>query len=218
MHHILLINPNTSAATTEMMLDIARSVAPPDWALTGISAQAGAAMVTNETEMQVAAYEVPRSWQRAGPGWTGAIVSAFGDPGMEQLRRETCIPVVGICEASILEAAQGGRRFGIATVTPALQALIQSRVDVLQLGRAYSGIRLTEGDPRVLAADPAALSDALAQAVRDCVALDGAEVVIIGGGPLAQAAQQLQSALGIPLVAPIPAAVRQLQARLLAPR
>ena len=211
---ILLVNPNTSTATTAMMVAIARATATPGWTITGATAQQGVGMVTNEAEMQMAAHEVPHTWQRAGPGWAGTIVSAFGDPGMAQLRRQSAAPVVGICEASILEAAQGGRRFGIATVTPALQNLIQSQVEALGLGHAYSGIRLTRGDPRVLASDPAALADALAQAVQQCVTLDGAEVVIIGGGPLAQVAQQLQAQLGVQLVAPIPAAVRQLQALL----
>jgi Asp/Glu/hydantoin racemase len=40
--------------------------------------------------------------------------------------------------------------------------------------------------------------------------LDGAEAVIIGGGPLGQAAIALTPRFTTPIVAPIPAAVRRL--------
>jgi len=88
------------------------------------------------------------------------------------------------------------------------------------LGRAlgllglYAGTRLTQGDPRELAAEPQALEDALARAVQRCIDEDGAQAVIIGGGPLGQAALALAPRFGVPVIAPISAAMRQLCARL----
>jgi len=216
MSRILLINPNTSAATTDMMVAIAQAEMAPGFRVEGISAWHGVPMIINETELAEAALEVHRSWLRAGPGWAGVIVSAFGDPGLERVRASTRLPVAGICEASMLEAAGDGkaRRFGVATVTPELTRVIQVRADELGLGQAYAGIRLTQGAPRELAADPEALEHALAEAVRACVEQDGAEAVVIGGGPLGQAAMRLAPRFEVPVIAPIPAAVRLLLARL----
>ncbi|MDR7375990.1 Asp/Glu/hydantoin racemase [Rhodoferax ferrireducens] len=214
MPNILLINPNTSTSTTEMMVAIATSALGSGRPVTGYTAQTGVGMIVQAEELLAAAQEVQHTWRRAGADWAGIIVSAFGDPGMEQLRASTSVPVVGICEASLLEAAQGGRRFGIATVTPALAQLIQQRVDALGLAAQYTGIRLTPGDPRVLATHPAQLEAELAMAVNACIGQDGAQAVVIGGGPLAQAAAQLQARTGVPIIEPIPAAVRQLLGRL----
>ena len=221
MPNILLINPNTSTASTAMMLKVAAACSaalPGGWAISGCTAAKGPTMIVNEAELAAAALQVPLAWQaatRLGDGpWAGVIVSAFGDPGMDTLRAATRVPVVGICEASLLEAAQGGRRFGIATVTPELAGLIEQRVSGLGLGAAYTGLRLTPGEPRTLAANPPALQRALAEAVNQCIALDGAHAVVIGGGPLAQAAAQLQARWGVPIIEPIPAAVRQLVALL----
>ena len=83
----------------------------------------------------------------------GIIVSAFGDPGLAELRHKVAIPVVGICEASMIEASQGGRRFGVATSTPDLIEAIGQRAHDLGLAHLYTGIRCTEGDPVALAAD-----------------------------------------------------------------
>jgi Asp/Glu/hydantoin racemase len=214
MHDILLINPNTSAATTAMMVEIATAAAPPGLRITGATATQGVAMITDDEALQRSAGEVPEIWRRAAGRWAGVIVGAFGDPGTDALRALTDAPVIGICEASLHAAFAGGRRFGIATVTPRLVDSIQRCVEGQGLGHAYSGIRLTPGSPTALAADPPALVEALAVAIEQCVRLDGAEAVIIGGGPLARAAAELQQRFTLPLIAPIPAAVHAMAARL----
>lgn len=210
MHHILLINPNASAATTDMMVAIAAAEFPPAYAVSGATARSGPQMIVNSAELAAAAPEVERNWRESGGHWAGVIISAFGDPGIERVRAASQVPVAGICEASMLEAAQHGRRFGVATVTPELTDAIQARAAHLGLDKLYTGIRLTPGDPRALAADPQALEEGLAQAVRECIECDGAQAVIIGGGPLGQAAIALAQRFTVPVIAPIPAAVRYL--------
>ena len=214
MPNILLLNPNTNATTTQMMVDIAQACFPPGFTVTGITAQTGVPMIVNEAEMQAAVLEVERTWLRANAdtatAWHGVIVSAFGDPGIARVRATAKVPVVGICESSLLDGAAGGRRFGVATVTPALADLIQADIDRLQLGALYTGIRLTEEEPRALAADPAKLLQTLTEAARLCLEADGADAVVIGGGPLGQAAIEIQRQLDAPIIAPIPSAVRRL--------
>lgn len=215
MTDILLINPNSSAATTEMMVKIANGEAPAGCHVTGRTAAGGPSMIVNERELEAAATEVLKVWHEAGrTRWSGVIVSAFGDPGIDLVRANARVPVVGIAEASMREASQGHRRFGIATVTPDLVAPIEQRARVLGLLGLYTGIRLTQGDPRELAADAHALEEALAGAVQRCVDEDGAQAVIIGGGPLGQAALALAPRFHVPVIAPISAAMRQLCARL----
>ncbi len=51
---------------------------------------------------------------------------------------------------------------------------------------------------------------ALADAVEACIAQDGAEEVIIGGGPLGEAARELQPMFTVPVIAPIPSAVSRI--------
>ncbi|MDM0066500.1 aspartate/glutamate racemase family protein [Variovorax sp. J31P207] len=214
MQEILLINPNSSSATTAMMVAIAAGDAPPGYRVEGRTAQDGPPMIVNPSELDAAALEVERTWRGGGTHWAGVIISAFGDPGIERVRAVSRVPVVGIAEASMREASAGGRRFGIATVTPDLVGPIEGRARALGLLAVYAGIRLTDGDPRQLAADPLALEEALARAVQRSIDDDGAEAVIIGGGPLGQAAIGLQGRFAVPVIAPIPAAMRLLMSRL----
>jgi Asp/Glu/hydantoin racemase len=214
VQRVLLINPNSSVETTAMMVAIAQSAAGTNMSVEGATATGAPPMIVMAHELAAAGAEVTEIGVARAAGMSGIIVSAFGDPGLDELRREVSIPVVGICEGSMLEAAAGNRRFGVATVTPDLVEPIEMRTRVLGLLPLYTGIRLTRGDPIALAQDPARLEMSLADAVSACIECDGAQAVIIGGGPLGQAAISLAQSFRQPVIAPIPAAVRLLRARL----
>lgn len=217
MTHITLINPNTSTATTVMMTDIARKYLPAEATIEGVTAANGVPMILDEKQLGAAIDGVIEMGLAKSGTSDGLIISAFGDPGLERLREICDIPVVGICEASMLEASLGGRRFGIATVTPDLVGSFAGKADALGLTPFFTGTRLTSGDPVALASDPQRLHAALAVAVRECFEQDGAEAVIIGGGPLGQAADDLQRLLSAPVIAPIRSAVALLLSRISAP-
>ena len=209
MNRILLINPNTSQQTTSMMHRLASAGLPDGNVIIPLTAPRGEAMIVNETQLK-ASVEIVVEMGRANAADVDAIiVSAFGDPGVELLRDSVNIPVLGICEASMIEAAAGKRRFGIATVTPDLARAFSRKASSLQLGDLFVGTRLTEGDPVELSSDAGRLRAALLDAARDCFEIDRAEAVIVGGGPLSDAAVYLAGKFHMPIIAPISAAVRQ---------
>lgn len=212
MKQVLLINPNSSRDATAMMAGIAQACGRGDVIVLEATATRSPPMIVTAEQLSAAADEVVEIGVRDASKVSGIIISAFGDPGIGQLRQQVSVPVVGICEASMIEAAAGGRRFGVATVTPQLAVAIEQRARDLGLLHLYTGIRLTPGDPVKLAADSLHLEEALARAVAQCFADDHADAVIIGGGPLGQAATGLARSFKQPVIAPIPAAVRQLVA------
>lgn len=208
MPTVLLINPNTSAETTAMMHRLLRRALPAALATQTATAERGAPMITTETELDVAVGEVQRIG-RARAGEVDAIViGAFGNPGLEALRASVAVPVIGIGEASMREAARGGRRFGVATTTPGLDAAIRRAAGELGLAAQFTGTRIPPGDPLALAANPALQDEQLARAVQACVD-DGAAAVVIGGGPLAASAQRLQARFPVPVISAVEAAARE---------
>ncbi|HTC07709.1 MAG TPA: aspartate/glutamate racemase family protein [Acetobacteraceae bacterium] len=210
LRRILLINPNSSRATTDMMVAIARATLPAGFAVDGVTAQRSPPMIVTRAALEAAGPEVVAIGLAQVSRYAGVIVSAFGDPGLAELRTRVAVPAVGICEASMLAAAQGGRRFGVATVTPDLALSIAERAAALGLAELYTGIRCTPDDPVALAGDASRLQDGLEAVVRACIDRDGAEAVIIGGGPLGEAAAHLRPMFATPIIAPIPCAVERL--------
>lgn len=207
MRHLLLINPNSSLATSAMMQAIAQDAAKGEVAVAVATAMRAPPMIVTEAALEAAAGEVVEIGLRHQAGCAGIIISAFGDPGLEALRERVGVPVWGICESSMLAASRGGRRFAVATTTPGLKDAIERRAGDAGVGDLLTSVRCTEGDPVALAGDAAAMLDALAAMVRLCVEEDGAAAVIIGGGPLGQAAEKLQGMFATPVIAPIPCAV-----------
>ncbi len=192
-----------------MMLTVAERALPPGFTLAGACAATGPSMITNAEQLVGSVAEVVRIGRTASK-ISAIVVAAFGDPGVAELRDIMDVPVIGIGEASMQEAHAGGRRFGIATTTPGLVASITAIIEQLGFAGAFTGVRLGTGDPLALAADPAAQERALAEAARLCVTQDGAEAVIIGGGPLSAAAAALGQTVMLPIIQPVPAAIRRI--------
>ena len=215
---VLLINPNTSEATTAMMHRLARAVLPDAFELRSATAVQGVPMITTAEALSVSVGEVIAIGRENAEVVSAIVVSAFGDPGASDLRAELAVPVIGIGEASMREAARGGRRFGVATTTPGLDAAIVEAASRYGLAALFTGCRISDGDPLRLAAEPALQVERLAAAVRACIDIDGAQAVIIGGGPLGQSAAELEARSaefgGVPVIAPIAAAMRAVAARL----
>lgn len=209
---LLLVNPNTSVTTTAAMLAIAREAAPAGVELAGATAAFGAALITDEAKLATAAEAVVSLLREIADPGDGVIVAAFGDPGLAQLRddlgrRRPAVPVTGIAEAAFLEARRDGRVFAVATTTPGHVGAITALAAAYGHGAHLRGVFLTPGDPATLMADPDGLVAALETACRAAIGA-GAEAVVIGGGPLAVAARALRATLPVPIIEPVPAAVR----------
>lgn len=210
MINLLLINPNTNAATTAAMLELARQEAGPGVQLQALTAPFGARLICDPAGLAVAAQAVLSLAARiAELAPAGVIIAAFGDPGLQPLAAQLSCPIVGIAQAGMAEAADGGRRFSVVTTTPDLAPSIMEAAHRYGWANQCLGVRLTMGDPRALMADAGALQQALLRACDEAVLADRAQAIVIGGGPLAVAARAIAHKVAVPLVEPVPAAVRR---------
>jgi Asp/Glu/hydantoin racemase len=193
-----------------MMLTVARPLLPHGVAVRGVGAAHGEAMILNEEALAVGEQEVVRIGVAEAGTVDAIVVAAFGNPGARRLRDLLSIPVIGIGEAAVREAAAGGRRFGIATTTPQLVRSIEAGVHSLGLAVSFTGVRVPGGDPLTFAANPTDQDEALALAATQCIELDGAEAVVVGGGPLSDTAARLRQRFQTTIIEPVPAAMRHI--------
>lgn len=213
-YRIALINPNTSTATTAQMLAIARQSLPPQASLSGLTAPHGPALISSPQALEQAAQMIlDYGREVAEQGFDSLIIAGFGDPGLQALRGAIALPVTGLAEAGIGEAACAGRRFSIVTVTPELDASLLESAQRYGHGHALASIRYTDGELDQVMADPLRLELALTRACQLAMDHDGAQAIVIGGGPLASAARAIARRLPIPIIDPVGAAVRLACAR-----
>jgi Asp/Glu/hydantoin racemase len=207
---LTLVNPNTSRATTAAMVAIAEEAG--NCAVRGLTAPFGATLITDPASLALAARAVEALADELA-GADAVVVAAFGDPGLAVLRARLDCPVTGIAEAGMAEAASLSPHFAVVTTTPALVPAIAAKA-AADGHVGFAGTWVTPGDPATVMADPAVLRAALAEACRRAIAESGAGALVIGGGPLALAARALAGTFPVPLVEPVPAAVRLSLARL----
>ncbi|MBT2512331.1 aspartate/glutamate racemase family protein [Arthrobacter sp. ISL-30] len=219
---VLLVNPNTNSKTTAMMAELAKeTLAPHGFEVIGLTAAAGPAMIVDpaalaESQQYVRAAVLDHllgssdgASESSGGAIAAVIVAAIGDPGREQLHEELAVPVLGIGQGSILAASRSNRRFGMATSTPLLASSLAKLVAAHGKSECFTGVRLTESEPLVLAADPERQYRELAAAV-ELSTQDGAEAVIIAGGPLSSTAARLARTTNAEIIEPVPSACRLL--------
>ncbi|MEM9972945.1 MAG: aspartate/glutamate racemase family protein [Pseudomonadota bacterium] len=203
---LALVNPNTSITTTEVMVGIASREAVSGVAVSGLTAPFGASLITEPGSLARAADAVVALIPDL-QGADAVIVAAFGDPGLSDLRQRLTVPITGIAEAGMAEAASGGRCFAVVTTTPDLKEQIAATA--ARYGHShFAGTWTTPGDPVETTTNAADLAAALRVAIQDAVRDGGAEAIVVGGGPLARAAQELSAVSPVPIIEPIPAAVR----------
>lgn len=211
---IALLNPNTDTGATRVMLDSARAALPRGFTVEGRTVPRGDSYIVDEQAFEAATGVVVAYGQDvAAEGFDGLVIAGFSDPGLRSLRSLLPIPVVGIGEAGIHEAGRLGRArrpYAIVAITRGLEA--NQRRSAAAYGQTQNlvSIRFTAGEPKALFADPAALEAALLASCEDAIREDGAEAILIGGGPLAAAADAIAPRLSVPLIEPVAAAMRRI--------
>ena len=209
---ILLLNPNTTQAVTELLLAAGQPAAAAGTELIPLTAARGVPYIATRAEAQIGGAVALEMLAEHHRGADGAIIAAFGDPGLMGARELFDIPIVGMAEAAMLTACMLGRRFAIVTFATALGPWYQECVELHGLTGRLAGIRMLDGAFRSISDVQAEKEALLVDLANRAVTEDGADVVILGGAPLAGLAEKVADRIPVPVVDQIAAAVKQIEA------
>ena len=209
---ILLLNPNTSVAITDRLAAAGRKVAAPGTTLIPLTATRGMPYISSRAEAQIGGAIVLEMLAEHHTRADAAILGAFGDPGLFGARELFDIPVVGLAEAAMLTACMLGRRFAIVTFASALAPWYEECVDMHGLSRRCAGIRALSG--ALASVDNVAdeKESPLIELITKTISEAQADVLILGGAPLAGFADKIRARVPVPLVDPVQAAAKLAEA------
>lgn len=199
---LLVVNPNTSAAMTATILTAARAAAGAGVQVDAVEPARGPASVEGRLDELVSGYWALDTVLPVAGQYDGFVVACYGHhPLIGALREALSQPVVGIMEASILQALPLGDRFSIVTTSPRWQPLLEEGVRVLGVEARCASVRTTGLAVLDLAAlPPEQVRARLREAARAAVAEDGAEVICLGCAGLAGLEADVAKAAGVPVI------------------
>ncbi len=206
---ILLVNPNMTQAMTDTMAEIARQVAGDRAEIIPRTASTGFPYIASRAEAQIASGIALEMIAQDIDGIDAVVIAAFGDPGLAGARELFDLPVVGMAEAAVMSAAMLGERFSVVTFSPLMTRWYAACVADTGLGSRFTGVRTPVAAEVDVARAATDLRGDLVALAQDAVREDGADVVILGGAPLAGLAPLIASEVPGIVIDPIAAAVAQ---------
>ena len=192
---LLLINPNTSADVTDRVAAAARGLAGPGTEIVPATGAFGSPYIASRAASVVGAHAAldiaRRRVGKANPeAFDAVLVACFGEPGIEALREELAIPVLGMAECAFAAALRHGPRFSVVTGGAAWGPMLRDFAAVRGMAEALVSVRTLPIDGGAIARDPDAALPALAEAA-GLARGDGANSVILGGAGLVGLAARL---------------------------
>lgn len=210
---LLLINANTSQSITDLLLREGRKIASSTTELAAVTARFGGRYVATRATYAIASHAALDVYAEYGHDADVVALACFGDPGLAALKEIASQPVVGMAEASCLEAAAKGR-FAIVTGGARWASMLREFVATMGLAEQLATVETVAPSGADIARDPEAALALLEAACRQCVD-QGAESVILGGAGLAGLADRIASRVPLPVIDSLRALIAR--AELIAP-
>lgn len=144
-------------------------------------------------------------------GYDAAILGCAGDPGLDAMREITSrMLVVGPGETSVVVAAMLGRRFSLLTI---MDSMIPSSHELVQragVAAKLASVRAINVPVLELARNRGATLEKIISVGRRAIEEDGAHVLVLGCMSMGflNVAEDVQAALGVPVVNPSKVALK----------
>ncbi|NVK43141.1 MAG: aspartate/glutamate racemase family protein [Oceanospirillaceae bacterium] len=208
---ILLLNPNTSEVITDQLVEVARRYAAPGTEIVPATGAYGVPYIANRAEAVIGASAALEILAQQHRDVDGAILAAFGDPGLGAARELFDIPIVGLAEAGMLTACMLGKRFAIVTFSTALGAWYQECVEWNQLQDRCCAIRMLDQSFQSIGSVRDEKEELLAELALAAVNENGADVIVLAGAPLSGLADRIRDRVPVPMIDCAAAATKQIE-------
>jgi len=205
---ILVVNPNTNPKNTKVIADAIAPYQTPDLQVDCVNPEKGPLGLESYYHNYLASVEVHKLiMDTEKKGYSGVVIAAFGDPGVEAAKEIVNIPVVGIAEASYALARLLATKFLV--VVSADTAVPRQTVYIKKLGvpdyqYAIRPIGLTVID---VMKDRMSAKELVAKNCEIALKETNSELIVMGCSGFSGLRSELEKQLKVPIIDPIVAGV-----------
>ncbi len=211
---LLVINPNTSEEFTTAIQNAGDMVKSPETEVVYLNPSRGPRSIEcvyDELFSCIPCIEILIDQHLE---YDGFIIACYGNHPVITAGREMLIqPVVGIMEASLHLACIVGNTFSIISSGDRAVTMFQDAVRAFGIGSRCASIRSTSTPVLALkGADSSKVEELILAEARKAVLEDGAEVICLGCAGMAGLDKRLKSALKVPVIDGVTAAIKLMEA------
>ena len=209
---LLVVNPNTTASMTAKIGACARAFASPGVEIIARNPPDGPASIEGHYDEAMSTPGLLAEIRRGeAEGVDGTVVACFDDPAIGACRELATGPVIGICEAAMHAATMIATSFSVVTTLPRAVPIIEELA--LRYGMERRCRRVRAADIPVLALEEEGdARERILAEVREAVAQDRCEAVILGCAGMADLTEWLTREAGVPVIDGVVVGVRMVEA------
>jgi allantoin racemase len=205
---LLVVNVNTTESMTATIGERARRFAAPGTEIIPLTPTFGPDSCESNLDSHLAAIAVADRVLAYEGSYDAVVQAGFGEHGREVLQEVLDVPVVDITEAAAHLACLLGRRYSVITTLERSISLIEDRLLLAGLDRTCASVLSSGIEVLGLAEDRDRTLAAIVEQALTAIRRDRAEVICVGCAGMADLAEEIQAAVGVPVVDGVSAAVK----------
>ena len=176
----VIINPNSTEAMTDAMLEVAQTAAPEIRFEGRTSHKAPAAIQGPEDGAAAEAYLLDLVREAETQNAEGIIIGCFDDTALAQAAKIASCPVVGLGQASYHYAAMRNWRFSVVTTLAVSVPILEQNIHALGLAGSLSKVRASDVPVLALHEDPEAATQRVLAEASNAAQHDNIDAIIFG--------------------------------------
>lgn len=206
---INIINPTTTEAFARRNLETAQRFVSPGTTVISTTVASGPVSIEShydEASATIGILEEIAKGEQAGHD--AYVIACFGDPGYLAARELAKGPVIGIAEASFHIASMIATRFSVVTTLSRTRIIAEHLLKIHGFEHQCARVRATDLEVLALEDTGPAACAGIIEECRRAMEEDEAAAIVLGCAGMADLADRIQQAIGIPVVEGVTAAVK----------
>ena len=199
---VVIINPNSSVAMTEAMVDAAKQ-AVPDVTFEGWTSHKGPPSIQGTKDGALAEAPLLELVRKADDdGAKGIVIGCFDDTALAEAAKLASCPVVGIGQAAYHFAALRGWRFSVVTTLTVSVPILERNIHDRGLHGYLSKVRASDVPVLALHEDQASAETRVVEEAKRAERDDDIDAIILGCAGMMHVANAVRQSVRVNVVDP----------------
>jgi len=198
---ILIVNPNTTESMTEKVRIAAQAVAPPHLTVHVATSKSGPSSIQGPEDGAAA---LPGLYQEIesgiNKGMDAFAIACFDDTGLDECRRMTDKPIIGIGEAAFHASMMLGHRFSVVTTLAVSIPVIEENLARYGIASMCQKVRASDVPVLALEQPGSRAEQQISEEIRLALSEDNCGAIVLGCAGMAPLAARLSTLHGVPVI------------------